>query len=281
MTLARTLALGALALLALGAGTVAQGHWRTERTIAGFEAEVARIGTAAPAPAFDAAALAALPEPVRRHLAFVFQGPVPARGVVRLTADGMFRRPGTTGFAPTTAAQVIAIGTPALMFSATTPIAPGLWARAYDLFAGGRMEMQARILSTLTVVNERETPALDRISLRRWLLEASLFPQALLPGGPVAWTALGPDSARATVTDRGVSASMVAHFDTAGRLTHMVAEEEGDLTTPYHGSGEHVTRDDWRLVGGQMIPHRFVISRAAGGAVLPFWDGRITAIRFE
>jgi hypothetical protein len=275
------LALGALALLALGAAAVAQGHWRTERTIAAFEAEVARIGAAAPAPAFDPAAIERLPEPVRRHLGFVFQGAVPARGVVRLAAEGMFRRPGSTAFAPTTAAQVVAIGTPALMFSATTPIAPGIWARAYDLFAGGRMVMQARILATITVVNERETPALDRISLRRWLLEASLYPQALLPGGAVAWAPLGPDSARATVTAQGVSASMVAHFDAAGRLTHMVAEEDGDLTTPYHGSGEHVTRDDWRLVGGQMIPHRFVISRAAGGAVLPFWDGRITAIRFE
>jgi hypothetical protein len=277
----RRLLLAAAGLLALGAASVGFGAWRTERDIRGFEAQVARIGAGMPAAAVDLTQTAGLPDPVRRYFAFVFTGPVPAQGVVRLAAEGMFRRPGSSAFHPTSAHQVIAIGTPALMFSATTPVLPGIWARAYDFFAAGRMAMTARVLSALTVMEQRETPELNRISLRRWLLESPLYPQALLPGGPVAWTAIGPDSARATVTDRGLSASMVAHFDATGRLTHMVAEEEGDLGTPYHGSGEHVARSDWRAVGGQMIPHRFTISRAGGGAILPFWDGRITAIRFE
>ena len=30
-------------------------------------------------------------------------------------------------------------------------------------------------------------------------------------------------------------------FGEVGEITHMVAEEDGDLSTPYHGSGEHVT----------------------------------------
>jgi hypothetical protein len=74
---------------------------------------------------------------------------------------------------------------------------------------------------------------------------------------------------------------MIAHFDETGRMTQMVAEEDGDLATPFHGSGEHVARSDYRRVGNQMIPHAFTISRAAGGALYPFWDARITAIRFN
>jgi hypothetical protein len=278
----KAIAIAAAGLIAVGAGVIAVASWRTERVIEGFEARVAELGRARPAPAFEDARFADLPEPVRRYLAFTFpEGAPPQGAVVRLTAEGRFRRPGTKGFQPTTAAQVIAVGAPALMFSATTPILPGVWARAYDFFADGRMEMKAKILSTLTVVDERETPTLDRISLRRWLLESALYPDALLPGGPVDWTAIDGASARATVTAGGLSASMVAHFDADGRMTRMVAEEDGDLTTPYHGSGEHVTRADYRPVQGRMIPHRFVISRAAKGAVLPFWDGMVTAIRFE
>ena len=141
--------------------------------------------------------------------------------------------------------------------------------------------MKARIMSTLTVVDERETPELNRISLRRWLLESALYPQALLPGGPVTWTAIDSTSARATVAANGLTASMVAHFDTQGRMTAMTAEEDGDLTTPYHGSGEDVARGDYRAVDNMMIPHEFTISRAAGGEVYPFWKGSITAVDFS
>jgi hypothetical protein len=30
-----------------------------------------------------------------------------------------------------------------------------------------------------------------------------------------------------------------------------------------------------------MIPHEFVISRAAGGRIFPFWKGRVTALAYE
>lgn len=262
-----------------GAGRVALGIRQTEAEIAAHRAEVARIGAAHPAPAPDPARIATLPAPVQRYLRFAVPGPVPRGGVVHLAAKGQFRRPQTESFAATTAEQVIATGTPALMFSATTPIGP-LWARAYDVYAEGRMTMTAKIVSTLVVVDEHETPDLDRISLRRWLLKSALYPQALLPGGPVTWEPIDDSHARAVVRRGAMTAAMVAEFDAAGRMVAMRAEEDGDLTTPWHGSGEHVTRADYRAVEGVMIPHRFTISRAAGGRILPFWRGEITAIRF-
>lgn len=254
---------------------------QTEGDIAAFRDRVAQTGSASPAPAYDPALVADLPEPVRRYFAFVFAGPVPTHTVVRVEAEGEFRRPLTRDFNATTAEQVIAIGTPALVFSATTPVLPGVWARAYDYFADGEMEMKAKILSTLTVMDEAPTPALNATSLRRWLLESALYPQALLPGGPVAWEAVDEMSARAVATAGGLTATMIAHFNDEGRLTHMSAETDGDLTTPYHGSGEHVSRADYQRIGNQMIPMRFTISRAADGELYPFWDGRITSIEFE
>lgn len=254
---------------------------QTEQDIATFRDQVVEIAATAPAPVFDPNAIADLPAPVQRYFNYTFQGPMEAYTVVRLKAAGDFRRPLTTNFNATTAEQVIAIGTPALMFSATTPVFAGIWARAYDYFAEGNMEMKAKILSAITVVDESETEELNRISMRRWLLESPLYPQALLPGGPVMWQAVDDQSARAVVHADGLKASMLFHFDADGRITHLTAEQDGDLTTPYHGSGEHVTREDYRLVGNMMIPHRFTISRMAGGEIFPFFNAEITQIAYE
>lgn len=270
--------------LATAAAAVGVSSARTETDIAAHAAKVRASAQDHPSPTLDPAALAALPPPVRAYLRFAFPEPPRPLRTVALAMEGEFRRPRTEGFAPTTAEQTIAVGTPALVFAATTPIGPGLWARAYDAFADGRMEMKAKILSTLTVVDERENDELNRISLRRWLLESPLYPVALLPGGPVRWEPVDERRARAIVSSGvsagGLEASLVASFRPDGSLERFDAEADGDLNTPYHGSGEHVTRTDYRPVDGMMIPMGFDIGRAAGGKVHPFWRGRLTRIAF-
>lgn len=278
--LRRALKLGAGALV-VGALLLAAVAWQTERDIADFEARIAQRAHTQPAPAWSAAALDALPAPAQRYLRYALVEPPSRQAVVRLTASGEFRRPLTDTFHPTTAAQVIAVGQPALMFSATTSIGPGLWARAYDFFADGQMRMKARVLSAITVVDEQETPELNRLSLRRWLLESALYPASLLPGGPVRWAAVDAGRAMATVTHAGVSASMLVDVDAEGRMTAMISPEDGDLSTPYHGAGEHVTRSDYRHVAGMMIPMAFEISRMADGHRMPFWRGRIDEIAYR
>jgi hypothetical protein len=271
-----------LVALALAAGVfVAFQYQQTEHTISEFQERVAQLGANSPAPTIDMRRLNQLPAPVQRYFAYVFPGEIPRYAAVRLTAEGEFRRPQTDAFNLTTAEQVIAIGTPALMFSATTPILPMVWARAYDFFANGQMEMKAKILSTVTVVDETETPELNQISLRRWLLESALYPAALLPGGPVTWEPVDDQTARAVIKSGGLQARMLAHFDATGQMTYMSAEADGDLNSPYHGSGEHVTRSDYQRVGSQIIPMQFTISRASGGKIYPFWKGRVTSIAFE
>ncbi|MFK7964759.1 MAG: DUF6544 family protein [Burkholderiaceae bacterium] len=265
----------------VGAGVLWFASRATEQDIAAFSKRVVNLAATSPSPAIDRAGWSQLPAPIQRYFGFVFPEDAPANSVVALEAEGEFRRPLTESFSPTTAEQTIAIGEPALMFSATTSVLPGIWARAYDYFAQGEMEMKAKILSLVTVVDESETPTLNQISLRRWLLESALYPQALLPGGPVTWEAIDNSSARAVIEQGGLRATMVAHIDEAGRMTHMSAEQDGDLLTPYHGSGEHVSRSDYQRVGNQMIPMDFTISRAADGKIYPFWEGSITSITFR
>jgi hypothetical protein len=280
-TTGRIAAAALLGVVLSGASWIGWQARATERDIRAFEHRVASIGARQAAPADARLGWTGLPAPVQRYFRFTFPGEVPRYGIVRIDAAGDFRRPRTEGFQPTTARQVIAAGVPALMFSATTPVLPGVHARAYDFFADGQMEMKARILSAFTVVDERQSQELNRVSLRRWLLESALYPAALLPGGAVDWQPIDEHRARAVVAGFGTEASLVAHFADDGRMTHMAAETDGDLGTPYHGSGEHVARSDYRRVGLQMIPMRFEISRMAGGRLYPFWRGQVDAIAYE
>ena len=284
MSRSRTLLAGALAVavaVALAAGaSLAWRAGRTEAAIDGHRSAVRDAALRAPPPARSAAAYDALPEPVRRWVAFTFpSGPVTvAWADVEMT--GRFRRPRTDGFASTTARQVAAVDVPALAFDATTPVAGVLWARAFDAYVDGRMTMRASLLSALTVVDVPSSPELDRVSLRRWLIESPFYPAALLPGGPVRWEPVDGRRARARARLGGVEATLVASFDDDGRLSRLDAEDDGDLDAPYHGSGEQVVRDDYRLVDGMMVPHRFEYARVGAGRVSPFWEGRVTAVRF-
>jgi len=275
----RPILLSVAAILVLAGGYIAYMAQSTRAEITAFEEKV--IATApARETVPDETALSALPPPVRRYFDFVFPAGIgaPSRWV-EFEQAGQFRRPLTTGFAPTTARQVIATAVPDLVFSADTPLWGPIWAIAYDAYVDGRMEMEARLLSTVSVMHEVSSPTLDWMSLRRWLLESPVNPHALLPGGIVRWEAMDETRARAVAEAHGYRASLVATFDARGALTSFHAEEDGDLTTPYHGSGEHVRRGDYRLIDGVRLPMSFEVSRMAGGVRYPFWRGKITEIR--
>lgn len=263
------------------AGLTGISAYLTEREITDYSDTVRKVASHHRSGVVDHDELQTLPLPVQKYFAFALPDKKVSYSVVSLKAEGEFRRPQREGFAPTTVTQTIATGTPALLFAATTPIVPGIWARAYDFFAEGRMHMRAKILSTFTVVDEPVTEALNRTSLRRWLLESPLCPVSLLPGGPVRWEAIDDSHARAIVSGFGLEESLVATFLPDGRLASFDAEQDGDLTTSYHGAGEHASRDDYRRVAGMMIPHAFEIARVADGKVYPFWKGRIISALYE
>jgi len=268
------------ALVGTAALGLAAAAWTTGAEIDALHDRVVRAGAGAASPRWPGTdRIEALPAPVRRWVAYTFPSPPAAVSHVEIAMAGRFRRPGATAFHDTTARQTIAAGTPALAFDASTSVIPGIGARAFDAFVDGRMTMKARVLSAFTVVDEHSTPALDRTSLRRWLIEASFVPVALLPGGPLRWEPIDDRRALAIARLAGVEARMVATFADDGRLVRFDAQEDGDLSLPYHGSGERVERSDERLVHGMRIPHGFVYSRVAAGRADPFWEGRLTRVR--
>ncbi len=272
-------ALAAAAILAVGAFAIVAAM--TEAEIDAHASTVRAIATrTAFSPDADFAP-DSLPAPVRRYLRFTFPDGPPAYRTARIAMQGMFRRPLTEDMNPTTASQVAATRTPTYIFAATTPIATGITARVYDAFIDGEMTMKAILQSVFTVEDRRGSETLNRISLRRWLMEAPTYPMAFLPGGPVTWQAIDEKSARATLSEGDLTTSVIAWFNEDGSLDRIEAEEDGDLTTPYHGSGEYAARSDYRMVEGVRVPMGFTIARRANGKIYPFWKGRLTSVNFE
>lgn len=282
MSAFKTTIISFLAVISAAAVFVGYSATKTRNEINTFEQSVQTAASTSHFSMPDADDIAKLPAPVRNYFGFVFPGGIKT-GIkwVEIEERGQFRRPLTEEFAPTTARQIIATAMPDLVFSANTPLWGPIWAIAYDAYIDGNMEMEARLLSTISVMHEYGTPVLNQISLRRWLLESPCNPASLLPGGIVEWQAIDDSHARAVARAHGLKAALIATFDERGALISFEADEDGDLTTPYHGSGEHVSRTDYQEVDGIRIPMAFEISRMAKGKLYPFWSGRITGINFQ
>jgi hypothetical protein len=57
----------------------------------------------------------------------------------------------------------------------------------------------------------------------RYFNEMQWFPSSLVSGN-VAWEAIDANSARSTLTDRGMSVSATFYFDDEGKITNFIAE---------------------------------------------------------
>ena len=268
-------------VLAMTGASVLGGVLYTNHSVDNYRKRVQEIGMQEKSPVFDRKTWDTLPSPVARYFDYTFKETPKQATHVKMRMVGDFRLPLKDDFNPAVAQQVAALGEPAFVFDETITMAPLFWAHAMDAFMDGKMEMKARLESLFIVVDQKETPELNLISLRRWLLEAPLYPMALLPGGKVRWEAIDGNRARAIVSDDGLEIAMIATFREDGSLERFDSEEDGDLSTPYHGSGEHVSRSDYKEIDGMMIPMRFTIARASKGQIFPFWAGRITEIIFN
>lgn len=281
----KTLLIAATGCLAVAGGASAFVAVQAGDMAAMVRADIDRVlGQARDGPPvrIDKARMAQLPAPVQRYFDYVFpNGPKPLRGV-RMKMEGQFRPPGQSDFGPMTARQYAAVTRPAFVFTATTHVLPGVWAAAMDAYTDGRMRMKVKLLSTFSIVDE-EGPRLDAISRMRYVLEAPLFPTALLPGPHLRWEAIDPETARAVVLGEAgdrIGAYRV-RIDAKGRITRFRYDGEAEANGRYHGAGEQALRGDYRLIDGVRVPTRFEIARVIDGEVRPFWRGRITALESD
>jgi hypothetical protein len=119
-------------------------------------------------------------------------------------------------------------------------------------------------------------------ALQRYLAESVWFPTALLPRKGLAWEPIDDSSARATLTDSGVSVSLDFRFGGEGEIlgTYTPAryrDVNGEPEpTPWAGSFRSYAR-----VGGVRVPREGEVAWLLPEGRFSYWRGEIVRIEYE
>ena len=137
---------------------------------------------------------------------------------------------------PFGAEEYFAIDPPGFVWSARIGVAPLLAIEGRDRYLDGKGHMDFGALALVPVVSA-SGPELDQGALLRFLNEIMWFPAAAL-SPYISWEAMDADSARATMSYEGVSASAVFIFDAEGKPTNVEAMR-------YRQAGGRFVLDNW------------------------------------
>jgi hypothetical protein len=158
---------------------------------------------------------------------------------VRLTQNGFMRsKPDQENWSSIYAEQYFRIDEPSFVWKANMEVMPGIAIQARDKYIAGKGEMKIKLVSLIPIANASGLEV-DEGSLQRWLAEMCWFPAAAL-SPYIKWADLDASSARATMTYRGVSGSVIFHFNAKGDITACTADR-------FMGSGNKMSLEKWRV----------------------------------
>lgn len=262
------------AILALGGL-----RWRV-RT-ADLVARLQRSAGASESAVFDARELDGLPPPVARYLHVVLPDGAPLVRYARLEQRGRFLlRPTPDGWRPFTATEHFATRPPGFVWDARIRMAPGMQVMVRDGFVDGEGSMIASLLGVRRVASIEGTPGIAAGALQRYLAEAVWLPTALLPSAGVAWSALGPASARARLSSGDTAVWIDFHFGADGLVDEVFtpARERdigGGRTAPTPWRGRFSGYEERE---GIRIPLAGEVEWLLPGGPQPYWRGEIVGV---
>ena len=234
--------------------------------------------------AFRTADLDGLPAPVQRCLRRVLRDGQSYIQTLRVEQRGTFRAgDASAAWRPFTAAQHVTVRPPGFVWDASIRMTAGLPVWVLDAYHDGRGVLEARLGGVLPVMNGEPGPELDEGELLRYLAEAPLYPTALLPEMGVTWTPIDDRSARATLTDRATTATLVFHFNDNDE----VARVEGQRSfTKADGTAEaRPWRGYWRDYaerGGMWVPTRGEVAWVhPDEGEVSYWRGQLHTFAYD
>jgi len=224
-----------------------------------------------------------LPAPVAKYFRWALKEGQPMIRSARIAQVGQFRaRKADDGWNPFEAKQYLSTHPPGFVWDASIRMAPALNVRVRDAYVTRQGSMQAKILSLMPVVDQREMPELNAGALQRYLAEAVWFPTALLPSDSVKWSAMDDRRALATLSDRGNAVSLEFHFGDIGEITGVFTpgryrEVNGKYElTPWAG---HFRSYEERE--GMQIPVEGDVEWRLKDGSFPYWKGRIVEVTYD
>ncbi len=236
---------------------------------------------AAPFQRVSPAQFTTLPAPVARYFALVL---APEQRVVqraRIDHEGQFAlRPNE--WKPFTSHQHYVTAPRGFVWDARIRFLPGVPMMVRDSYLGGRGTMRGALAGIVTLVDQDGTPGLASGALLRYLAEGAWLPTALLPSEGVMWAPIDDSTARASLTDAGITVWMDVHFAPSGAMSRVSAIRERDvdgrsIPTPWEGRYS----DDLVSVDGMKIPAVAEVAWLLPEGEHAYWRGRIASASYD
>ena len=120
---------------------------------------------------------------------------------------------------------------PGFIWAVDIKMAPLVHIAGKDQYIDGRGNMLIKLLSLITVANG-SGKEIDQGTLLRYLSEIMLVPTAAL-SDTIQWEGMDSNSAKATMSYKGVTASGVFTFNDKGEILNFVAQRYGDFGGGY------------------------------------------------
>ena len=213
-----------------------------------------------------------LPEPVQRHLSYSQIIGKETIGSVRLKQKGSMRMSEDQKWMPLRAEEYYTTDPPGLVWYGSIDFVPFLSVRARDMLSEGEGAMLVRLLGLISIA-DASGPEMNQAALVRYLSETIWFPTALL-SDYIQWEPIDTNSAKATISVDGLTASAVFYFNESGELENFITERYRDE------GGQLVLRawstpiTEYKEINGIRIPNK-------GGAIWHLNSGDFKYIEVE
>ncbi|MDD2422291.1 MAG: hypothetical protein PHC60_09395 [Heliobacteriaceae bacterium] len=197
--------------------------------------------------------LAGLPACVQKWLAYSQVIGKPRISTVRLKQKGLMRTTENQPWMATEAEQYYTIDEPGFIWKARVKMNPLLHFVGRDKYNAGNGNMLIKLVSLITVVDARGEE-IDQGTLLRYLGETVWFPTAAL-SSYIKWEDIDANSARATMSYKGVTAAAVFHFNQQGEVTTFTCERYMTVSGKQYSLEEYVVPLwDYQEFNGIKVP---------------------------
>ena len=222
-----------------------------------------------------------LPEPVERYFRFALTAGQPFVRHAFIRWSGELLMFGSSGWRPFSAEQHFSGNPPGFVWDARVRAAPLLSVRVRDSYVDGAGASEASVAALVPLKGQRGTREVAEASLMRYLAEAVWLPTALLPRPGLSWSAIDAETARATLTDRGIAVAVDFRFGAESEIVSCSADRYravGDRTvlTPWRGFYRN-----YRRIEGMMVPIAAEVAWVLSGQPTPVWRGYPIDIEYE
>ena len=184
--------------------------------------------------------LKTLPEPVKKYFNLVLKDKTPIVNKAYISQDGEFKiDEKSKKFSKTQAQQFFSTSPRAFTWHAKISVDAGVYINVFDSYVNSKGAIKAKFLSIYTLVDESNKKELNEGALQRYLAEAIWYPTALLPSQGVTWTSIDSNTAKASITDGGLTASLEFNFNEKGEVTSIFSPnryrnvDEKYISTPW------------------------------------------------